>query len=92
MNKDQAIKLIREINITHPGLTKDYHIPPGQMKMYKLVQKHKEINSSRASKELSNSVYSATIILRLLYTKGYLTRKPLLQESGGVEYIYQIAE
>jgi predicted transcriptional regulator len=47
------------------------------------------VGSAHVSNILEISIQSASIRLKTLYEKGYVTREEIASESGGIEFIYK---
>lgn len=87
MTDKQLMRLV----IENPTLIKDKWLPPSLMNMFKIIKGRGDIGMTSASMsdELNVSVYHASIQLKKLHKKGYLTRVKMVAESGGIEYIYK---
>lgn len=54
--------------------------------------KKRSMNSDMTACHLNCSVQSASVRLRNLFLKGYLSRIEQIQESGGIEYFYYVPD
>ena len=82
-------KKYRRMMIECPKVIRSAHLTDQQIEVYKHVKAH---CAPRRSNDISSSfgisVQHASITLRLLTEKGYLSREYGSAPSGGLEYVY----
>jgi len=79
---------VMNLMISNSILVRELLLTDAAIQLYVFCRSRDGTSSHHVSTVFNVSIQSASARLKRLYTIGYLTRKQLTAESGGVEYVY----
>jgi len=85
---------IMKLNITRPKQMKTLQLNIKQLIVIQFISElpNQTITTSELIEFKGCSSQAASMFLKELYSKGYLTRKPVLDPTGGIMYKYTLLE
>lgn len=83
-----TLDYIRELYMQTPALMAYLKITEREGAIIHFVRKERDATSVMVADEFGLSIQNASTSLKRLHEKGYLFRKEISHETGGIEYSY----
>ena len=83
-----TIQEIREYWFAYGSTIRELALTSHQQAIIDTVISQDEVDSSFIAKDIGTTVQSASNQLKNLYRRGYLSRREIIDESGGNKFIY----
>tara|TARA_Y100001936_G_C15707369_1_gene474144 strand:- start:158 stop:439 length:282 start_codon:yes stop_codon:yes gene_type:complete len=83
---------IRSMIFNNLELVKCLLLTRNDLLLLNFVLEHSEVRPAMVAKLKGSSINNASTKLKKLFDQGYLQRREITNEAGGIEYLYSVSE